>query len=74
MGSNQRMSLTDYTPLSDEDKPIIEKIELHSKEIELLVLKYAKDETLKKHALIRLFEAGIMAKESIKKDSVFGNE
>ena len=67
------MSLTDYTPLNDEDKPIIEKIELHSKEIEILVLRHGKDETLKKHALIRLFEAGIMAKESIKKDSVFDN-
>lgn len=67
------MSLIDYTPLTDEDKPVIEKIELYSKEIELLVLKHAKDETLKKHALIRLMEAIIMSKESIKKVSVFDN-
>ena len=67
------MSLIDYTPLNEEDKPIIEQIELYSKKIELLVLEHGKDETLKKHALIRLMEAIIMSKESIKKTSVFND-
>ncbi len=65
------MNLTDYTPLDERDKPAIEEIELYLKKIELIILENGKEETLKKHALIRLFEAGIMAKESIKKDSIF---
>lgn len=68
------MSLVEYTPLNEEDKPIIEEIELYLKKIEVIVRESGKEPTLQKHALIRLFEAGIMCKECVKKASVFSSD
>ncbi len=65
------MSLLDYEPLNDEDKPVLEQIEINLKKIEVLVLECAKNNQLKDHALIRLFEAGVMCKESIKRSILF---
>lgn len=66
-----KLSLLDYEPLNDEDKPVLEQIEINLKKVEILVLECAKNDQLKDHALIRLFEAGVMCKESIKRSSLF---
>lgn len=65
------MSLNQYTSPSDDELVYIEELELKFKEIELIVLKYGKDKILKKHALVSLFNAGILCKESLKKENVF---
>ncbi len=69
-----KLSLLDYEPLNDEDKPVLEQIEINLKKVEILVLECAKNSELKNHALIRLFEAGVMCKESIKRSILFDEE
>ena len=61
----------EYQLPSEDDKKILERIELHLKEIELLILRNSKSDVFRKHALIRLFEAGIMAKECVKRELTF---
>lgn len=68
------MSLIDHEPLNEEDRPVLEQIEINLKKIEVLVLECAKNDDLKKHALLRLFEAGLMCKESIKRSILFEPE
>lgn len=68
------LSLLDYEPLNDEDRPVLEQIEINLKKVEVLVLECAKNTELKNHALIRLFEAGVMCKESIKRSMLFDEE
>jgi hypothetical protein len=64
-------SLVEYQSPSEDDKKILALIELHLKEVELLILRNSKSDVFRKHALIRLFEAGIMAKECVKRELTF---
>jgi hypothetical protein len=64
------MSVSHHQDVKAEDIPILEKLELEFMEIEMLVRRYAKDDGLKKHALLRLLECSLLCKESVKREQI----
>lgn len=64
------MSISNHQDVNKEDIPILEKLELEFMEIEMLVRRYARDEGLKKHSLLRLLECSLLCKEAVKREPI----